>query len=203
MKPQKAPNQTPTKGNPYMAFLWGILIVLVLNGLIFPKIAQQQIIATDYSSFIGKVDSGEHLLMTKEDLFNRIVTLTGGRAAEEIIFNAITTGASNDIEQATRLARAMVTRYGMSEKYDMMGLETVNNAYLGGDTSLTCSADTAADIDKEVLQLIRQAHEKARGILTRHTDIMHQAAAYLMSKETITGEEFMNIVRQCENKPQA
>lgn len=150
-----------------------------------------------------QVDSGEHLLMTKEDLFNRIVTLTGGRAAEEIIFNAITTGASNDIEQATRLARAMVTRYGMSEKYDMMGLETVNNAYLGGDTSLTCSADTAADIDKEVLQLIRQAHEKARGILTRHTDIMHQAAAYLMSKETITGEEFMNIVRQCENKPQA
>lgn len=112
-----------------------------------------------------QVDSGEQLLMSKEDLFNRIATLTGGRTAEELVFQTVTTGASNDIEQATKLARAMVTRFGMSEKYDMMGLETLNNAYLGSDTSLVCSADTAADIDKEVLQLIKKAHEKARKII--------------------------------------
>lgn len=102
-----------------------------------------------------QVDNGEQVLQSKEDLFNRIVTLTGGRAAEEIVCNTVTTGASNDIEQATKLARAMVTRFGMSDKYDMMGLETVNNAYLGNDTSLACSSDTAADIDREVLSLIK------------------------------------------------
>ena len=141
-----------------------------------------------------QVDSGEQVLLTREDLFNRIVTLTGGRAAEEIFFGQITTGASNDIEQATRLARAMVTRYGMSDKYDMMALETVNNAYLGGDTSLACSADTAADIDREVLDIIRQAHEKARSIITANRPAMDEAAAYLLEKETITGDEFMAIL---------
>lgn len=141
-----------------------------------------------------QVDKGEQVLMSREDLFNRIATLTGGRAAEEVILGRVTTGASNDIEQATRLARAMVTRYGMSEKYDMMGLETVNNAYLGGDSSLTCSSETAADIDREVLKMIGDAHQKARKLIADHLDIMHEAAAYLLDKETITGEEFMAIV---------
>lgn len=143
-----------------------------------------------------QVEEGEQVLQSKEDLFNRIVTYTGGRTAEELFFNTVTTGASNDIEQATKLARAMVTRFGMSDKYDMMGLETVNNAYLGGDTSLTCSASTAADIDGEVLQLIREAHEKARQIISSHTDIMKRAAELLVEKETITGEDFMQIVRE-------
>lgn len=143
-----------------------------------------------------QVDKGEQVLMSREDLFNRIATLTGGRAAEEVVLGCVTTGASNDIEQATRLARAMVTRYGMSEKYDMMGLETVNNAYLGGDTSLTCSSDTAADIDREVLKMIDDAHQKARKLISDHLDIMHEAAAYLLDKETIMGEEFMAIVRK-------
>ncbi len=144
-----------------------------------------------------QVDSGEQVLQSKEDLFNRIATLTGGRAAEEIVCNTVTTGASNDIEQATRLARAMVTRYGMSGKYDMMGLETVNNAYLGGDTSLTCSTDTAADIDQEVLRMIKEAHDKARKIISENMEIMHEAAAFLMEKETITGQEFMDIIHRC------
>ena len=142
-----------------------------------------------------QVDKGEQVLMSREDLFNRIATLTGGRAAEEVVLGSVSTGASNDIEQATRLARAMVTRYGMSEKYDMMGLETVNNAYLGGDTSLTCSSETAADIDREVLKMITEAHQKARKLISVHLDIMHEAAHYLLDKETITGEEFMAIVR--------
>lgn len=147
-----------------------------------------------------QVDSGEQVLQSKEDLFNRIATLTGGRAAEEIVCNTVTTGASNDIEQATRLARAMVTRYGMSGKYDMMGLETVNNAYLGGDTSLTCSTDTAADIDQEVLRMIKEAHDKARKIISENMEIMHEAAAFLMEKETITGQEFMDIIHRCTTK---
>ena len=141
-----------------------------------------------------QVDSGEHYLMDRDELFNRIVTLSGGRSAEEVVFNTVTTGASNDIEQATKLARAMVTRYGMSEKYDMMGLETVNNAYLGGDSSLTCSADTASDIDREVLNVIREAHDKARKIISESMEIMHKAASFLIEKETITGDEFMKIV---------
>lgn len=147
-----------------------------------------------------QVDSGEQILQSKEDLFNRIATLTGGRAAEEIVCNTVTTGASNDIEQATRLARAMVTRYGMSGKYDMMGLETVNNAYLGGDTSFTCSTDTAADIDQEVLRMIKEAHDKARKIISENMGIMHEAAAFLMEKETITGQEFMDIIHRCTVK---
>ena len=143
-----------------------------------------------------QVDSGERFLLNKEELFNRIVTLTGGRSAEEVVFRTVTTGASNDIEQATKLARAMVTRYGMSEKYDMMGLETVNNAYLGGDSSLTCSANTASDIDKEVLNIIKDAHEKAKRIISEHIEIMHQAASFLIEKEIITGNEFMRIVHE-------
>lgn len=145
-----------------------------------------------------QVDSGEQLLMSKEDLFNRIATLTGGRTAEELVFQTVTTGASNDIEQATKLARAMVTRFGMSEKYDMMGLETLNNAYLGSDTSLVCSADTAADIDREVLQLIKKAHEKARKIIEENMEILQAASTYLLDKETITGEEFMRILEDAK-----
>lgn len=143
-----------------------------------------------------QVDEGEQVLRDKVNLYNRIVTLTGGRAAEEVVLQTVTTGASNDIEQATRLARAMVTRFGMSEKYDMMGLETVNNAYLGGDTSLTCSVETAADIDREVLKLIKDAHQKARDLVLTHLDVMHEASAFLMEKETITGHEFMEILNK-------
>lgn len=147
-----------------------------------------------------QVDNNEQVLLSKEDLFNRIVTYTGGRAAEELICNTVTTGASNDIEQATKLARAMVTRYGMSETYDMMGLETVKNAYLGGDTSLTCSTNTATDIDHEVLRLIKEAHQKARKIITENLEAMHQAATFLIEKETITGDEFMRILQQTEKQ---
>lgn len=147
-----------------------------------------------------QVDNGEQVLQSKEDLFNRIVTLTGGRAAEEIVCNTVTTGASNDIEQATKLARAMVTRFGMSDKYDMMGLETVNNAYLGNDTSLACSSDTAADIDREVLSLIKNAHDKAKSIISENMKVMHEAASLGIEKETITGKEFMDIVHCCTAK---
>ena len=147
-----------------------------------------------------QVEGNEQVLQSREDLFNRIVTLTGGRSAEEVVFNTVTTGASNDIEQATKLARAMVTRFGMSGKYDMMGLETVNDAYLGGDASLACSAETAADIDREVLQMIKEAHEKAKQLITGHLDIMHRAAEFLIERETITGEEFMKIVEGCQKQ---
>lgn len=143
-----------------------------------------------------QVDRGEQVLMSQEDLFNRIATLTGGRAAEELLCNTVTTGASNDIEQATQLARAMVTRYGMSKKYDMMGLEQVNNAYLGGNTTLNCSAETATEIDEEVLRLIKEAHQKARDLISKHIPVMHEATSYLIDKETITGEEFMRILRK-------
>lgn len=143
-----------------------------------------------------QVDSGESNLMNREEMLNRIATLTGGRAAEEIICGTVTTGASNDIEQATKLARAMVTRYGMSETYDMMALETVNNAYLGGDSSLTCSAETASEIDKEVLGIIKTAHEKAKQIITDNLDKMHETTRFLLEKETITGEEFMQIINR-------
>lgn len=143
-----------------------------------------------------QVDRGEHVLMSQEDLFNRIATLTGGRAAEELLCQTVTTGASNDIEQATQLARSMVTRFGMSKKYDMMGLEQVNNAYLGGNTTLNCSAETAAEIDEEVLRLIKEAHQKARDLISKHIPVMHEAASFLIEKETITGEEFMKILQK-------
>ena len=141
-----------------------------------------------------QVEEGEKVLMTKEEAFNKIATFTGGRAAEEVVFNSFTTGASNDIEQATKIARAMVTRYGMSEEFDMMALETVTNQYLGGDTSLMCSPEASAKIDKEVLNIIRSAHDKARKILEENMDKLHELSSYLLEKETITGEEFMEIL---------
>lgn len=141
-----------------------------------------------------QIDEGERNLYSKEDLENRIVTFTGGRAAEEVIFNKITTGASNDIEQATKIARAMVTRYGMSEEFDMVALETVNNPYLSGDTSFNCSAETAARVDNAVLSIVKNAHEKAKRIIRENEAKMHELSEYLIKKETITGEEFMNIL---------
>ena len=143
-----------------------------------------------------QVDEGERYLMSKEEALNKIATYTGGRAAEELIFHSITTGASNDIEQATKIARAMVTRYGMSDHFGMVALETVNNAYLGGDTSLACSAETAARVDEEVIALVKSAYEKAKAILSGHEDKLHELADYLLDKETITGEEFMKILEE-------
>ncbi|MDL2244945.1 ATP-dependent zinc metalloprotease FtsH [Parabacteroides sp. OttesenSCG-928-J18] len=143
-----------------------------------------------------QVDAGEQNLLSKTELENRIATLTGGRAAEEVIFNTITTGASNDIEQATKLARAMVTRFGMSDEHDMMALETVNNPYLGSDTTLACSADTAAQVDKEVLQIIKTAHRKATEIIRDNMEKMHALSSFLIEKETITGDEFMEILNK-------
>lgn len=136
----------------------------------------------------------ESVLMTKEEAFNKIVTYTGGRAAEELIFGTITSGAANDIEQATKMARMMVTRLGMSKNFDMMALETVSNQYLGGDTSLMCSAETASKIDEEVLEIIKKAHEKAIEILKENIDKLHELSRYLVERETITGEEFMRIL---------
>ena len=141
-----------------------------------------------------QVDTGEKNLLTKEELENKIATLTGGRAAEEVVFGSITTGASNDIEQATKLARAMITRYGMSRNFDMVALETVQNQYLGGDTSLACSAETAAQIDQQVVDLVKAQHEKAKKILTDNSGKLYELAKYLYEKETITGEEFMGIL---------
>ena len=141
-------------------------------------------------------EEGNHYLMTKTEMENQIATLCGGRAAEEVEFGSITTGASNDIEKATRMARAMITRYGMSEDFGMVALETVNNQYLGGDTSLACSSETAALIDKKVIELVRSQHEKARQILIDNKRIMDALAEYLYKKETITGEEFMLIIRE-------
>ena len=141
-----------------------------------------------------QVDEGNHYLMTKDELINKIATLTGGRAAEELIFGSITTGASNDIEQATKLARAMITRYGMSDEFDMVALETVTNQYLGGDTSLACSADTQREIDRKVVELVKSQHEKALKILTDNREKLDELAKHLYEKETITGEEFMSIL---------
>lgn len=141
-----------------------------------------------------QLSEGENVLMSKEEAFNKITTFTGGRAAEELIFNTFTSGASNDIEQATKIARAMVTRLGMSKDFDMMALETVTNQYLGGDSSLTCSPETAAKIDNEVLDIIKKAHEKAITILKDNMDKLKELSQYLIEKETITGEEFMSIL---------
>ena len=143
-----------------------------------------------------QVDEGNHYLMTKDELINKIATLTGGRAAEELIFGSITTGASNDIEQATKLARAMITRYGMSEEFDMVALETVTNQYLGGDASLACSAETQTQIDHQVVALVKKEHAKAVGILTENRAKLDELAKYLYEKETITGEEFMAILNR-------
>ncbi|WP_294553341.1 ATP-dependent zinc metalloprotease FtsH [uncultured Pseudoflavonifractor sp.] len=144
-----------------------------------------------------QVDQGEKSLMSRTELINKVATLTGGRAAEELIFGPdnMTTGASNDIEQATKLSRAMVTRYGMTDEFDMVALETVQNQYLGGDTSLTCAADTASRVDALVVETVKAAHEKARRLLQAHEDQLHKLAAYLLEKETITGEEFMSLLK--------
>lgn len=141
-----------------------------------------------------QVDEGNHYLMTKEEIENKIATFTGGRAAEEVIFGSVTTGASNDIEQATRLARAMITRYGMSEGFDMVALETVTNQYLGGDASLACSAETQTEIDRQVVALVKKQHEKAIRILLENRSKLDELAQFLYEKETITGEEFMEIL---------
>lgn len=143
-----------------------------------------------------QVEEEERVLMTKEEAFNKIVTYTGGRAAEELIFSTFTTGASNDIEQSTKIARAMVTRFGMSKEFDMMALETITNPYLSADTSLTCSSETASKIDSEVLNIIREAHKKALNILENNMDKLHELTDYLLEKETITGEEFMEILNR-------
>ncbi len=143
-----------------------------------------------------QVESGEKFLMSKEEALNKIATLTGGRAAEEFMFHSITTGASNDIEQATKLARAMITRYGMSDQFGMVALETVNNQYLGGDTSLACSPETAKAIDDEVIRTVRQQYEKAMGILKENAAKLNEIAGYLLDKETITGEELMEILNR-------
>jgi len=141
-----------------------------------------------------QIEEGNHYLMSKTEMENKIATLTGGRAAEEVVFQSVTTGASNDIEQATKLARAMITRYGMSNDFDMVALETVNNQYLGGDASLACSAETQTKIDQRVVELVKKQHEKAVNILTENRAKLDELAQYLYEKETITGEEFMNIV---------
>lgn len=143
-----------------------------------------------------QVEDGDHYLMTKEELENKIATLTGGRAAEEVKFGTVSTGASNDIEQATKLARAMITRYGMSDEFDMVAMETLTNQYLGGDTTFACSAETQALIDKKVSELIRAEHEKAKKILNENKDKLEEISKYLYEKETITGEEFMKILSQ-------
>lgn len=143
-----------------------------------------------------QVEEGDHYLMSKEELENKIATLTGGRAAEELIFNSSSTGASNDIEQATKIARAMITRYGMSDDFDMVAMETVTNQYLGGDTTLACSAQTQAEIDREVVALVKKQHEKALEILRENKGKLDELAGYLYEKETITGEEFMDILNR-------
>lgn len=143
-----------------------------------------------------QVEEGNHYLMSKEEMENKIATYTGGRAAEEVVFGSVTTGASNDIEQATKLARAMITRYGMSEEFDMVAMETVTNQYLGGDTSLACSAETQARIDEKVVELVKQQHQKAIQILTENRQKLDELAKFLYEKETITGEEFMGILNQ-------
>lgn len=143
-----------------------------------------------------QVEEGERNLMTREELHNRIATLTGGRCAEALIFGSITTGASNDIEQATRLARAMITKYGMSDEFGMVALETEVNPYLGGDSSLSCAPETARMIDEMVVRVVKEAYEKAMQLLEEHKNKLHELAKYLYERETITGEEFMEILKQ-------
>ena len=151
--------------------------------------------------FTMQVEDGDHTLMTKEEILAKIATMTGGRAAEEVVFNSITTGASNDIEQATKMARAMITRYGMTDDFDMVALETVNNAYLGGDASLACSERTAATVDDKVVEVVKQQHKKAKQMLIENRGKLDEIAKYLYEKETITGEEFMRILTAVPQLP--
>ena len=139
-------------------------------------------------------EEGNHYLMRQEELENKIATLTGGPAAEKMVFHSASTGASNDIEQATKLARSMITRYGMNEDFDMVAMDTVTNQYLGGDTSLSCSAETQAEIDRQVVELVKKQHEKARKILEENREKLEELADYLYDKETVTGDEFMKIL---------
>ena len=145
-----------------------------------------------------QVEEEERVLMSREDMLNQLITLTGGRAAEEVVFHSITSGASNDIEKATSIARAMITRYGMSEQFGMVALETVNNPYLSADTSLACSQDTSARVDAEVQKMIAEAHDRAVEILTNDRDLMDRLTKHLLEKETITGAEFMEILEKEE-----
>ena len=181
--------------------------MLLFNMIVTPLLAQSQIVEVDYGTFVEmaeagqlgytmQVETGDKYLMTKEEIENKIATFTGGRAAEEVVFGSITTGASNDIEQATRLARAMIARYGMSEEFDMVALETVQNQYLGGDASLACAPETQKEIDRKVVKLVRAQHQKAVQILQDNRARLDQLAQYLYEKETITGEEFMAILER-------
>ena len=153
--------------------------------------------------FTMQVEDGDHTLMTKEEILDKIATFTGGRAAEELIFHSITTGASNDIEQATKMARALITRYGMTEDFDMVALETVNNAYLGGDTSLACSEQTASRVDAKVVEIVQEQHKKAYKLLADNRRKLDEIAQYLYEKETISGEEFMRILNAQPQLPAA
>ena len=143
-----------------------------------------------------QVDQQQHNLMSKEELENKIATYTGGRVAEELVFGSVTTGASNDIEQATKLARSMITRFGMSEEFGMVALETVQNQYLGGDASLTCSAETASVVDRRVVDLVKTQYQKAKDLLSQNLPRLHSLARYLYEHETITGEEFMKLLEE-------
>ena len=189
----------------YYAIVLGAM--LLFNMIVTPLLAQSQIVEVDYGTFVEmaeagqlgytmQVETGDKYLMTKEEIENKIATFTGGRAAEEVVFGSITTGASNDIEQATRLARAMIARYGMSEEFDMVALETVQNQYLGGDASLACAPETQKEIDRKVVELVRAQHQKAVQILQDNRAKLDQLAQYLYEKETITGEEFMAILER-------
>ena len=150
-----------------------------------------------------QVEQGDKYLLTKKELENKIATFTGGRAAEEVVFGEVTTGASNDIEQATKIARSMITRYGMSDDFDMVAMETVTNQYLGGDASLACSADTQNEIDRQVVELVKREHEKAKKILMDNRQKLDELSNYLYEKETITGDEFMAILKGNEEKIEA
>ena len=143
-----------------------------------------------------QVEDGDHYLMKKEEIENKIATFTGGRAAEEVVFGSVTTGAANDIEQATKLARAMITRYGMSSEFGMVAMETETNKYLGGDTSLSCAEETQREIDRQVVELVKKQHEKALDIIKADRDKLDELAAFLYEKETITGEQFMEILEK-------
>ena len=189
----------------YYAIVLGAM--LLFNMIVTPLLAQSQIVEVDYGTFVEmaeagqlgytmQVETGDKYLMTKEEIENKIATFTGGRAAEEVVFGSITTGASNDIEQATRLARAMIARYGMSEEFDMVALETVQNQYLGGDASPACAPETQKEIDRKVVELVRAQHQKAVQILQDNRAKLDQLAQYLYEKETITGEEFMAILER-------
>ncbi len=204
-----------------LLYYYGIvlLIIVVFNVLVTPMLTKTMVKEVDYGTFMSKitiiprtsgalgytmqVEQGDKYLLTKQELENKIATFTGGRAAEEVVFGEITTGASNDIEQATKIARAMITRYGMSEDFDMVAMETVTNQYLGGDASLACSADTQNEIDRKVVELVKREHEKAKKILLDNRQKLDELSNYLYEKETITGEEFMAILNGDEPKKEA